>query len=451
MKPDLLLGIDVGTTLCKAAVVTAAGEEIAHGQRSTPWTSVPTGAEIDPKKLADAAIAAAVDAAASVPEGHVLGIGVTSMGETGVPLDEHGEPMAPGIAWHDSRGVPEAERLASDIGEREFTQRTGLPIGPSWTIVKYAGLRATIPEVVSARRWLSVAEWVTRSLGGDEVAELSLASRTGLLDIADVAWWPEGLDWAVIPSSVMPPLVLAGTPAGRVTAIPELRGAVVTVAGHDQPCGAVGAGATGSGDTLDSCGTAEAILRGIRRPIPNGMIEAATSRELTAGCHVLPDQTALLGFFKAGLALKRFLRLLGTEDVGEERDQLDREASAVPLGADGLVVRNIAENTAAVTGVGSNASRGALWRAAIEATARQSAVIVRNVDEVAGRTERLVVAGGWIRSEAYRAIKQEVQGPFDAPDVVGAAARGAALFGGLAAGLYASVEEFPRPPSGRSH
>jgi sugar (pentulose or hexulose) kinase len=45
----LLVGIDVGTTLCKAAVVRAAdGTELAHGTAPTPWTEVPTGAELAP-------------------------------------------------------------------------------------------------------------------------------------------------------------------------------------------------------------------------------------------------------------------------------------------------------------------------------------------------------------------------------------------------------------------
>jgi len=55
---DLLVGIDVGTTACKAAVVRAGdGVEVAHGAVPTPWTVVPTGAELPPRKLLDAALA----------------------------------------------------------------------------------------------------------------------------------------------------------------------------------------------------------------------------------------------------------------------------------------------------------------------------------------------------------------------------------------------------------
>ena len=440
---DLLMGIDVGTTSCKAAVVTLDGAEVAHGRGPTRWTTVPTGAEIDPRALAEAAVGAALEALASAPQGVIRGIGVCSMGETGVMLDDRGEPLGPGIAWHDSRGGPEAERMAGELGAETFTRRTGLPVGPTWTAPKFEALVADHPGVAKGRRWLSVAEWVVAWLGGNEVAELSLASRTGFLDVSSRTWWPAALDRVGLPLDVMPPLVLAGTPAGRVTRVRELEGAVLTPAGHDHPVASVGAGSTALGDVFDSCGTAEAILRYAAAPVgPDVMVDAA-ARGITVGCHVVPDRQVLLGAFKGGMALKRFLRLLGVEDVGEARDALDREALEAATWP--LEVGGMAEGAQRVAGIGAGATPGALWRAAQESAARETARILRELEEVAGPAERLVVAGGWTRSDAYRAIKRGVLGPFEVPDVAEAGARGAALFGGLAAGLFGSVEDFPTP------
>ena len=120
---DLLLGIDVGTSACKAAVVDADGAERAHGQAPTPWQRVETGAEIDPHALFDAVLAAARAALRAAPAGRVRGIGVTGMAETGVLLDDHGAPLAPAIAWHDARGGDEARLLADEIGERASSAR----------------------------------------------------------------------------------------------------------------------------------------------------------------------------------------------------------------------------------------------------------------------------------------------------------------------------------------
>ena len=444
---DLLMGIDVGTTLCKAAVVTSDGHEVAHGQRPAPWIAVPTGAEVDPHALAEASVGAALDALAAAPDGIVRGIGVCSMGETGVMLDERGEPIAPGIAWHDVRGGPEAERMARDLGADHFVRRTGLPVGPFWTAAKFAALAAERPKVTGGRRWLSVAEWIVRWLGGDAVAELSLASRTGFLAVSEVAWWPDALEWAGLSPDVVPPLVLAGTPAGRVSRIRDLEGAILTVTGHDHPCASVGAGAFGPSDALDSCGTAEAILRSAEAPMPAEVMERAASLGITAGRHVVPGRLVVLGFFKAGIALKRFLRLLGVEDIGPERDELDRRALATS--SDALEVLDIVEDVHRIEGIGGRATPEALWRAALEAAGHETARILDELASVAGPHGRLVVAGGWTRSQAYRSIKREVIGPFEVPDVSEAGARGAALFGGLAAGLFDRVEDFPQPATTR--
>jgi predicted NBD/HSP70 family sugar kinase len=49
----LLVGVDFGTSACKAGVVTLDGRELAHGRVPTPWRQVATGAEIEPAALVD--------------------------------------------------------------------------------------------------------------------------------------------------------------------------------------------------------------------------------------------------------------------------------------------------------------------------------------------------------------------------------------------------------------
>ena len=131
---ELLLGIDVGTSACKAAVVDVHGVELAHGQAPTPWEPVPTGAELDAETLLGAVVAAARDALERVPEGDVAGIGVTSVAETGMLLDDAGTVLHRPVAWHDSRGAAEAQALARDLPD--FTQRTGLPASALCSLAK---------------------------------------------------------------------------------------------------------------------------------------------------------------------------------------------------------------------------------------------------------------------------------------------------------------------------
>src|SRR3954447_16226434 len=101
----LLLGLDVGTTSTKAAVIDIDGHELSHGRAPMPWTIVPTGAEIAPEALLRTAIEAAAEALEG--QGPVAAVGVSSMAETGVLLDPRGRPtQAPRSARRPTRARP---------------------------------------------------------------------------------------------------------------------------------------------------------------------------------------------------------------------------------------------------------------------------------------------------------------------------------------------------------
>lgn len=427
----------------KAAIVTLDGVERALGRCRTPWQAVATGAEIDPYALVETALEAARAALAGAPEGRIAAVGITSMAETGVLLDRAGEPVVPAIAWHDARGEREAEQLSAAIGAEVFTTRTGLPASLLCSLSKYCWMRANWAASGRGARWLNVAEWVVRSLGGDEVAELSLASRTGLLDLKTHSWWREVLDWAEAPSTLLPDPVGAGTPAGRVTrGLDETKGAVLIVAGHDHLCASVGAGATRPDDVLNSCGTAEAFVRAFEPPIAPADILRAVAGGVTVGWHVLPSRYALMAGFQSGLARQRFLQLLGVADE-RGRAELDAAALALPEGAEGVAVHGITEERVIIAGVPQNVTPGHVWRAALEAVEAYGAGVLATIESIAGPTGRIVVSGGGARNDAVRALKRDALGPFEEPPVEEAGARGAALIAGFAAGLYPDLATLP--------
>src|SRR5207247_2170114 len=69
MARELLVGVDVGTTYCKAVVLDADGCELAQARVRTPWTRVATGAELDPHAIVAAVLSVAAQAVADTPEG----------------------------------------------------------------------------------------------------------------------------------------------------------------------------------------------------------------------------------------------------------------------------------------------------------------------------------------------------------------------------------------------
>jgi sugar (pentulose or hexulose) kinase len=430
----LLLGIDVGTSACKAAVVDADGREVAHGQAPTPWEQVPTGAELDPEALLRAVAEAAREAIDRAPGGELAGIGVTSVAETGMLLDDGGRVLHRPVAWYDSRGAAEAEAIERDLPD--FAERTGMFASALCSLAKLAHL-----GTAGAARWLNVGEWLVHRLGGRQVSELSLSSRTGLLDLDAVAPYADALAWAGLPDDLMAAVVVAGSDCGRSdgVALPGTEGAVLTVAGHDHLVAGVGVGVVAPGDVLDSFGTAEALLR-VAPPQDAAARRRSAQAGVTVGWHVAEGRQALLTGLWSGLALREVLDLLDAD-----REALSAGALAVaPDEAPALELELRALDRSPLTL--PDAEPTAVWRAAVDAVARGAHERIANIDAVAGPHTRVVVTGGWARDAAVVDAKRRL-GAIDVPPVVEAGCRGAALLAGVAAGLYPSADELPAVPA----
>lgn len=451
----LLVGIDVGTTMTKAVVVGLDGTELSWGRSRTLWRAAPSGNEAYPEDFLAAVVGATSSALSSAPAGQVVGIGVTSMAETVVRLGADGRPVGPAVAWHDPRGAAEAVDLAAEFGATGFSARTGLDASPLCTLVKLAWLHRNGLPV--GRRALSVADWVVHCLGGEQVAEASLASRTGALTLEGRRWWQEGLQWAGAPHDLFPTVGQAGDLSGRVTpealaALPttsahqgplsRLIGAALTSAGHDHLSAAAGAGAVDQAQVLCSCGTAEAFARAIP-PLDGPELAEAVSAGLSSGWHTVPGKYSLLVGHALGLLLEPVLRLLGTEGV-DAITALDAAAQVVPPNTL-RVLRDGPFSNPSIVGTSSEASPAALWDAALALVTADARKEISVVERIGGPAGELVLSGGWAHLAGFRQRRLGLLPRLRWPAVNEAGARGAALFGGCAAGVFAGPAAFPVP------
>lgn len=436
----LLAGIDAGTTSIKALLVTPAGEEVALGRAPTTWTPAPFGEETTGEALAAGARAALAEALRQCPGDRVIGLGVASMAESGVLTDDRDQPLAPVIAWHDHRDEAQLRDLVDTVGADAFSRTTGLPVWTQWSLTKHRWLRDHVPAVAAATRRYNVAEWIVRSLGADRATELSLASRTGWLDIRHRHWWAETLDWSGASASLSARLVPAGTPMGVARTsgdLAALDGAVLTVAGHDHQAAAVGLGCHRPGDEFDSCGTAEALLRTVEPGLSEAAILTLTRHGVTVGWHAARDRWCLLGATQGGLILGRVMSALGIT-----RDRLTELDLAARVAADRPGAVTLGPGAGDVV-VDPAATQGEVWRAATRAVSEQAARLSDVLSQAGGHRTRLFVAGGWTNSAAYMAAKAEAVGSVRRVTTQEAGCRGAAVFAGIAAGTYAGLDDAP--------
>jgi sugar (pentulose or hexulose) kinase len=446
MPRELLAGLDVGTTSVKALLLSTEGEEVAIGRAPTRWARAEHGVETSAESIVDAAQNALRDALTEVPCERVIALGVASMAEAGVLVDVHDVPLAPVIAWHDQRDEQQLDDLVAQLGADAFSSRTGLPLWTQWSLTKHRWIVDNLPLARAAARRYNIAEWVAHQFGAEPATELSLASRTGWLDVATGRPWSESMAWSGASESLLSDLVTAGTALGVASTsgdLAALKGATLTVAGHDHQAAVVGVGIGGPGDELDSCGTAEAFVRTIAPQLAPDAILTLTRSGVTVGWHAIRDRWCLLGATQGGLILGRVQAALGVD-----RDGLPALDAAALAATDRPEVLTVSDDGDVEMAQG--AEPGQVWRAATQAVTRQANALGAVIDRAAGPRRDLVVAGGWTNSAALMAAKTEMFGPLRAANTREPGARGAAFLAGLAHGTYSSYDEMPHRVRGGS-
>jgi sugar (pentulose or hexulose) kinase len=333
-------------------------------------------------------------------------VSVGGIAESGVLLGPTGRPAGPAIAWFDRRGEAEVARVRDEYPAfaARFPGVTGLP----WTFqATVAKLLRRDRRVAPGSTWLSIPEWIVHGLGGDRRREPSLAARTGLIDQGTGQPWADALAVADLPAGFLPDETPAGRPCGvlRHGDVPACAlGAVLSVAGHDHPVAAVGAG-VGAEDLFNSSGTADVMARAVPGILGESQRARIVAARWSAGRHVVPGDTFLLAGGSGGLLLRRVLAALGANDP-RARDALDAAACAISALPPGLVVDGDGRTDEdVVIRLQDGVTPGAVWAAATRHTARLTRRLLDDIEPVVGPHRRAVAAGGWTRMRSVRLAK----------------------------------------------
>ncbi|WP_220302354.1 FGGY family carbohydrate kinase [Microbacterium jejuense] len=252
----LVLGLDIGSTSTKAALVEVA-DEVAVVRLARTTTPATVG------DLVDAAAALARECLGDAAES-VAAVGIASMAESGAALGADGHPLTPLLRW-DRRVDP---RHLDDLLSRhpDLPSQTGVPATTKPAAVALRSLRAESPGLFDAmRHWSGVADLVAHALTGVRATDHTLAARTMMAGAQGSAWDAAVLSTVGIRTSMLPELRPPGAAVGVTS--PGARafglgpGVPVYIAGHDHAVGAWASGVRTPGAVADSLGTAEAIVR----------------------------------------------------------------------------------------------------------------------------------------------------------------------------------------------
>ncbi len=444
MLDPVALGIDVGTTRVKAATVDLDGRELHSAAADTPWRSSSQGPLLDLGQLRDLVISLSggVATQSRAAGKRVAAIAVTGLAETGALLDGAGEPLFPGFAWHHQLGDP--ERIFAALGEREFIERTGREVSIAPSIIKLDVLRAQGHVFSAGQRWLTIPDFVSYCLCGEQIAEISEASRTGLLDIVARTWWDDALEFLGAPRSLLPgEPVTAGTVLGPVRDdLPaSLQGATVVVGGHDHPVAALGIGVKDPDVLALSLGTAEAQLRFLEPVTDRAAVAAAVASGGFLDWHPLGDRMTLLVAIPTGITLERLGALLGCGTLAD-RLRLSDQAMRDDLTPTAARVTDAGFDSFCLTGIDDDAQPAAVWRQAVTTLLETSSGLIDAVEQVLGPRRQAVAYGGWIHDPLMRRERIKQLGAVEFSVLGESGIVGAAMIAAQAVGLIDSLPVF---------
>lgn len=309
----MYLGIDIGTSGVKALVLAENG---STAEQTTVALKVsrphPLWSEQSPDEWWTA-VETAVLSLDPALRARVQSIGLSGQMHGAVLLGADDRVLRPAILWNDGRAQAQCADLLAIAPDTHTI--TGNPVLAGFTAPKLLWVRENEPEIFAVTRTVLLPkDWLRLRMTGDKVSDISDASGTLWLDVAQRRWSEQMLAACGLDERFMPRLCEGNQAGGRLTA--EVAGAWgmkrVTVAGGggDNAAGAVGLGVIDPGQTVLSLGTSGVIFTVTEgfRPHPTTAIHAFA--------HALPERWHQMSvMLSAAACLDWAARFLGLGDV----------------------------------------------------------------------------------------------------------------------------------------
>ncbi len=435
-----LLGIDVGTSGCKAVLVDEKGTVLRQSSAEYPiHIPRPMWSEQDPKDWWQGVELCLFGIGEESPDA----IGLTGQMHGSVFLDGSDEVIRPAILWNDQRTAEECEQIDRVVGPENVRRITCNPPLTGFQLPKLLWLRNHEPDnYAKVRSLLLPKDYIRFRLTGEKATEVSDASGTGMLDVPKRQWSKEMLSALEISQGLMPRCFESTQVTGVTNGVRGLRDGIPVVGGGgDQAAGAVGTGAVGQGVVSVSLGTSGVVFTSVDRP------EYDPSGAAHTFCHANGRWHVMGVMLSCGGALRWYRDVWAQTPYNE----IAREASSAPAGCEGLSFlpyltgercpHNDPAARAAFAGATLGHGRSHFSRAVFEGISfglLDAFELLRGLGASAGEVR---VTGGGARSGFWvQMLADMFQTAFSSLEVDEGPAFGAAILAGTGIGLWPNVE-----------
>lgn len=444
-----VLGIDVGTTGCKAILIDAAGTALGRGYAGYGYTSFGDGrVEQDPEDWYTALVSATQQAVKGFDAADITALALSTQGGSSCLLSHQESAMTPAITWMDSRAENEAAELDILLGRDYVYRTTGWSADAGLDMAKTLWLNKNEPALLAQSKYfISTLEYIQLRLTGVISIDPTNAAMRQMMNIHTLKWDPKILDSISMDQDKLPTIMPVGTLLGPLTAgaaaelglRPDL---AVFQGAHDQYCGSLGATAFHAGDLMISTGTAWAILATVDHIV-------STSTYISPGPHVLPGVYGAMATIPTGGAALDWLK---SNSGGLSYKEIDAHAFSArertanlffyPYlnGAGYPIWQNKCKSS--FIGMELHHTAADLAVSCMEGIAFQVRCMIEDFEKNNIPILRLKVIGGAANSAVWMSILEAViRKPLYVVDVKDAPCIGAAAIAGVGCGMFADYDQ----------
>lgn len=442
------MGIDIGTSGCKAVIFDEHGRQAAAAYREYDIISKNPGmAELDTDEVIGKCFEVIRESASKLETGSVKGLGISSQGEAFTLIDSEGKALCNAFVSSDIRANEMIGPWTQQFGEAKLYHITGHTPHPMFSLFKLLWIKEYLPDIwTKTHRILCFEDLLQYRLGIEKPSMgWPLAGRTMLFDVVNHTWHHEILEKTGIRKDQLSVPLQSGSIAGYINRqiAMELNLAETTfvvTGGHDQPCAALGAGAFEPGIAVYASGTVECITPAFDRPI---FTDALRNNNLCTYNHTAPGMYATVAFSLTGGNILKWFR----DEFGKEEVELAKKTNGDPYD---LLLKQMPEEPSrllvlpyftpsgtpyfdisvrgAVFGLDLSATRGEFLKALLEGVAFEIKLNLDILRQSGYEVKELRAIGGGARSLRHVQLKSDVIGmPVTIPDVTEAGCMGVAM------------------------
>lgn len=459
MKRRYLLGIDIGTSSVKVALVDEEGHLKDTAQRNNRvYRHHPGWEEMNTSDLWKNILDCLYEMKERGREMRdVCGIGISCLCPGLVAMDESGKVLVEPIIYSDRRSVEQAEVIKTLMGEEELFQITANRImAGAFSATSMLWIKKHRPQEYAKTKYFGhLNTWLGNVLTGEFAIDYTNASYTSLFETVKGygGSWSEKLCHLLgIDREKLPPLLASSKVLGNLNNADLLelgfsQEIKVVIGAADTPCAALATGVLEPGDVCESVGTTNVLTMCVDRP--------KFSRQFINRCHLAEGRWIYQGAMSyTGASYQWFHDHFFSEETTLE--EMNRQAQSSPPGANGVVFLPYMNGERSP--VWDNHAKGMFFgitlqntkadfnRAILEACGYGMRQLFAIAQKTSGHEfQRLHSIGGGAKSITWAQIKADITGKeiviLDANHM---APIGAALLCGVGCGVFKDLAQASR-------